>query len=140
MIFARKVWHLLVAIKDGLVLVFMLLFFVVLFGALTARPSAGLVREGALLLKLDGVVVEEPAAADPLALLFAETEPMKEHRARDVARALRAAATDDRIKAVALDLSRFAERRAGPHAGNWRGDGYGARRKEARADLCRGLC
>lgn len=108
MIFARKVWHLLVAIKDGLVLVFMLLFFVVLFGALTARPSAGLVREGALLLKLDGVVVEEPAAADPLALLFAETEPMKEHRARDVARALRAAATDDRIKAVALDLSRFA--------------------------------
>jgi protease-4 len=108
MIFARKVWHLLVAIKDGLVLVFMLLFFVVLFGALTARPSAGLVREGALLVKLDGVVVEEPAAADPLALLFAETEPVKEHRARDVARALRAAATDDRIKAVVLDLSRFA--------------------------------
>jgi len=27
MIFARKVWHFLVAIKDGLVLLFMLMFF-----------------------------------------------------------------------------------------------------------------
>ena len=65
MLFARKVWHLLVAIKDGLVLLFMLLFFAAIYGALTARPSAGLVRDGALLVKLDGVVVEEPSAQDP---------------------------------------------------------------------------
>ena len=61
MIFARKVWHLLVAIKDGLVLCAMLLFFVVLYGVLTARPSGGALKDGALLVKLAGAVVEEPA-------------------------------------------------------------------------------
>src|SRR3546814_8119174 len=38
--FPRKVWHLLVAIKDALALIFLLLFFVLLFGLLTARQSA----------------------------------------------------------------------------------------------------
>ena len=37
--FARKVWHLLVAVKDGLSLVFLLLFFGLLYVVLTARPS-----------------------------------------------------------------------------------------------------
>lgn len=106
MLFARKVWHLLVAIKDGLVLFFMLLFFVMLYGVLTTRPSAGQVRDGALLIKLNGTVVEEPAAAEPLALLAGEA-PTHEYRARDVARAIRLAAGDERIKAVVLDLSGF---------------------------------
>ncbi|WP_088310200.1 signal peptide peptidase SppA [Novosphingobium sp. B 225] len=107
MAFARKVWHLLVAIKDGLVLLLMLLFFAALYGALTSRPSAGLVREGALLIKLDGSVVEEPAAQDPLAALTSSVAPTREYRARDMVRAISAAASDDRIKAVVLDLSRF---------------------------------
>ncbi len=107
MIFARKVWHFLVGVKDGLVLVLMLLFFAGLYAVLTTRPSAGLVRDGALLVKLDGAVVEEPAQVDPLQLLLAQADPQREHRARDVARAIRAAAGDDRIKAVVLDLSEF---------------------------------
>jgi len=107
MIFARKVWALLVGIKDALVLLFLLLFFVALYGLLTARPSPAQVREGALLLKLDGTVVEEPAKVDPLDLLMADGNAVKEHRARDVVAALEAAAKDERIKAVALDLSRF---------------------------------
>ncbi len=107
MIFARKVWHLLIGIKDGLVLLFMLLFFAALYAALTSRPSAGLVRDGALLIKLDGVVVEEPATIDPLAMLTERTAPTREYRVRDLVRALRAAATDKRITAVVLDLSRF---------------------------------
>lgn len=105
--FARKVWHLLVGIKDGLVLLFMLLFFLGLYAVLTARPSAGIVQDGALLVKLDGAVVEEPAAVDPLDLILSQATPQKQHRARDVARAIRAAATDDRVKAVVLDLSSF---------------------------------
>lgn len=108
MLFARKVWHLLVAIKDGLVLLLMLLFFMALYAALTARPSAGMVRDGALLLKLDGAVVEEPAASDPLEHLLAAEAPTKEYAARDVVRALELAASDARIKAVVFDLSRFA--------------------------------
>ena len=107
MIFARKVWHLLVAIKDGLVLCAMLLFFVVLYGVLTARPSGGALKDGALLVKLDGAVVEEPAEQDPLALITSGAAPLKQTRARDLVRTLKLAATDDHIKAVVLDRSQF---------------------------------
>jgi protease-4 len=46
MIFARKVWHLLVGIKDALVLVMALMFFVVLYMVLTARGPVPQVRKG----------------------------------------------------------------------------------------------
>jgi protease-4 len=107
MIFARKVWKLLVAIKDGLALLLLLMFFSGLYAVLTMRPSAGQVREGALLLKLDGPVVEEPADIDPLSVLLSGSAPAKQYRARDLARAINAAADDKRIKAVVLDLSQF---------------------------------
>jgi protease-4 len=108
MVFARKVWHLLVAIKDGLVLLLLLLFFGLLYAALTMRPSPGLVRDGALLLSLRGAVVEEPARVDPLAFLTSgEDTPDAQYRARDLVRALDAAAGDARIKAVVFDLSDF---------------------------------
>jgi len=107
MAFARKVWHLLVAIKDGLVLLFMLLFFLLLYAALTVRPSAAMLHDGALLLRLDGKVVEEPSLRDPLAALASSDAPAREYRARDLVRAIELAADDDHIKAVVLDLSRF---------------------------------
>ena len=107
MIFARKVWRILVGIKDGFALLFLLLFFYALYAVLTYRPNPGLVREGALLLKLDGVVVEEPAEIDPFALLLSGAAPLKEFRERDLVRAIEAAAEDDRIKAVVLDLDSF---------------------------------
>lgn len=105
--FAGKVWRLLVGIKDGLVLLFMLLFFGLIFAILTARPSPAQVREGALLLELDGVIVEERTPIDPFAALLAGSAPVGEYQARDLVRALDAAATDERINAVVLDLDRF---------------------------------
>ena len=108
MIFARKVWSILVGIKDGFALLFLLLFFWALYAVLTARPNPGLIREGALLLELDGTVVEEPARIDPVALLLGQGAPTKEYRERDLVRAIEAAAKDDRIKAVVLDLDTFA--------------------------------
>jgi hypothetical protein len=107
MSFARKVWKLLVALKDGLALLLLLLFFAALYAVLSVRPGPGLVKEGALLLDLDGVIVEEPAAIDPLSILLSGELPLREYRARDVARAIRLAAKDDRIDAVVLDLSGF---------------------------------
>ncbi len=107
MVFARKVWHLLVAVKDGLALLFLLLFFVGLAAILTMRPSAGRMQDGALLLKLDGSVVEEPAQSNPIKDFVTGAVPTSEYRARDLVRALRGAASDDRVKAVVLDLSRF---------------------------------
>ena len=105
--FAGKVWRLLVGIKDGLVLIFMLLFFWALFAVLTARPSPAQVREGALVLNLDGVVVEEAAVIDPIQALLSTSAPVNEYQVRDLVRALNAAATDDRVKAVVFDLDRF---------------------------------
>lgn len=107
MAFARKVWKLLVAIKDGLVLLFMLLFFGVLYAALSFSPPAASVEEGALLVKLDGVVVEEPEEIDPFGMVLSASTPIQEHRARDLVRAIEGAATDERIKAVVLDLDYF---------------------------------
>ena len=105
--FAGKVWRLLVGIKDGLVLLFMLLFFGALFAVLTARPSPAQVRDGALLLDLNGVIVEERTPIDPISALLAGEAPMSEYQARDLVRALDTAAADERISAVVLDLDRF---------------------------------
>ncbi len=107
MSFAGKVWKLLVGIKDGLVLIFMLLFFMGLFAVLSARPSPGQVRDGALFIDLDGFVVEEAAVVDPIDVLISGQAPTKEHNVHDLVRAIEAAAGDERIKAVVLDLTRF---------------------------------
>lgn len=107
MVFARKVWKLLVGIKDALALIFLLLFFLTLFAILNARPNPGIVRDGALLLDLDGLVVEEVAPIEPLEALLAQSAPLREYAARDLVRAVDAAAEDDRINSLALDLSAF---------------------------------
>jgi protease-4 len=105
--FPRKVWHLLVAIKDGLALIFLLLFFVALFALLAGRPNASLpVSEGALVVDFDGIVTEQPSDVDPLAALSGGNR-LKELRTRDIVHALETAATDKRITSVVLDLDRF---------------------------------
>ena len=107
MTFAGKVWRLLVGIKDALALLFLLLFFLALYAALTVRPSPGAVRKGALLLELDGSIVEESSEVDPLQLILSSDLPAREYQTRDLIRAIDAAAGDERIRAVVLDLSRF---------------------------------
>ena len=102
----RGVWHLLVAIKDGLVLILMLIFFGLLFVALTARPGSKAISEGALLLDFRGPIVEQPEEAAPFAALSGQPAA-RQYRLRDVVRALDAARTDARVKVVVLDLDRF---------------------------------
>ena len=107
MAFAKGVWKLLVGIKDGLSLLFLLLFFMALFAILTARPSPAQVREGALLLDLAGVVVEEKSIIDPVEALLSGTTPIAEFDVQHVVHAIDTAASDDRISAIVLDLSGF---------------------------------
>ncbi len=102
----RGAWRLLVGIKDALVLLAMLLFFGLLFAALAARPGGKAVGEGALLLDLDGPIVEQPSDPAPFAALSGQTIPVQ-YRLRDIVRALDAARTDARVKAVVLDLDGF---------------------------------
>ncbi len=105
--FARAAWKFLVAIKDGLVLIAMMLFFAALYAALSARPNVAAISEGALLLDLNGVIVEEPAQADFASFLSGNQNDVTEYRLRDVVRAIDASASDDRVKAIVLDLSLF---------------------------------
>ena len=88
-------------------LLFLLLFFGALFAVLSTRPSAAAVREGALLLKLDGYVVEERSPIDPVTAFLTGEAPVREYPVREVVRALNAAAGDARVKAVVLDLDTF---------------------------------
>ena len=101
--FVGAVWKLLVGIKDGLVLILLLLFFGFLYAALSARPAA--VGDGVLDLTLTGSVVEQPARPSWAEALGGEV--VRDYRLRDLTNALRSAKTDGRVKAVALDLDGF---------------------------------
>lgn len=102
----RGAWKILVGIKDALVLIFMLLFFSALFMALSAKPNAAAIRDGALLIALDGSLAEQPDDPDPFNFGNAG-EVRRQHRLRDVLHALDVAKDDSRVKAVVLDLDRF---------------------------------
>lgn len=107
MAFARGAWKILVAMKDGLALLFLLLFFALLFAALRAGPNPAAVRDGALVLALNGFISEQPEAVDPLLTVISDETPVGEYRQRDIIRALKLAETDDKVKAVVLDLDSF---------------------------------
>ncbi len=107
--FLRALWRFLKAVKDVLALIALLLFFGLIFAALSSGtrstiPAGG----GALVLQLKGSLSEQPADARPLDVVSNAGGPqLDQYRLRDVVRALGAAATDDRVKAVVLDLDGF---------------------------------
>ena len=103
----RGAWKILVGIKDGLVLIAMLIFFAALFAALSSQPGPVAIREGALLLRLDGRIVEQPTAVDPLDALSGGGDTAHEYRLRDLLRALDKAKSDSKVKVVVLDLDSF---------------------------------
>jgi protease-4 len=102
----RGAWRVLVGIKDVLVLLFMLIFFGALAMAFSARPGTRSIGNGALVLELKGSIVEQPASISPTQALSGGGQA-KQYRLRDVVAALDAAATDDRVKTVVLDLDGF---------------------------------
>ncbi len=105
----RGAWRLMVGIKDGLALLVLLLFFGMLFTILSARPNPTITQSGALLLDLNGSIVEQPAETAPLALLTDSGRSMtREYRLRDLIRAAESAIGDSRVKALVLDLDGFS--------------------------------
>lgn len=103
----RGLWALLVGIKDALVLIAMLLFFGLLFAALSIAPNPTAPTAGALVLDLSGTLVEQPAEADPFALLAGTRQLARETRLRDLERALQTASGSNDVKAIVLDLDAF---------------------------------
>ena len=102
--FVSAIWKLLVGIKDALVLIFMLLFFGLIYAALSARPEP--VRDGVLALDLKGALVEQPAGVEWADVAGGST--VREYRLRDLVAAVDAAKDDARVKAVSLDLDSFS--------------------------------
>jgi len=102
--FARAIWKLLVGVKDALVLVFMLLFFGFLYAGLSAKPTP--VGDGVLALDLNGAVVEQPSKAQ-VSEVLSGGDRSRDYRLRDLLAVLDKAKSDDRVKAVALDLDGF---------------------------------
>jgi protease-4 len=102
----RGAWKLLVGIKDALVLLLLLLFFGAVAAALSARPGTRPIAPGALVLDLNGSIVEEPSPVNTTQALTGG-EQAKQFRLRDIIAALNAASLDDRVKAVVLDLDGF---------------------------------
>src|SRR5436190_7040878 len=100
--FVKAIWKLLVGIKDALVLLFMLMFFGLLYSALSARPAA--VGDGVLAMDLDGKLVEQASRPDPFAAVARARNVTREFELRDLIDVLDAAKDDDRVKAIALDL------------------------------------
>ena len=103
--FVRAVWKLLVGVKDALVLMFMLLFFGLLYAGLKASPAP--LGEGVLLVELDGSLVEQPSRPEAAALLSGAGSRTREYRLSELVAAMDGAASDSRVKAVALDLDGF---------------------------------
>ena len=106
MAFVRGTWRVLVGIKDLLVLLLLLLFFVALWAALSARSPLTMPSDAALVLDLDGSVVEQATPGTAFAF-FSGADMPPEIQVRDVIGALDAARSDSRIKLVVLDLDTF---------------------------------
>ncbi|HEY5712901.1 MAG TPA: signal peptide peptidase SppA [Allosphingosinicella sp.] len=104
--FVGKAWRILVGVKDALVLLFLLLFFGAIWAALSASPHRDSASEGALRLDLAGAIVEQPSERSAFETLGGGSAA-REYRLSEVVRAIDAAATDDSIKAFALDLDIF---------------------------------
>jgi protease-4 len=103
--FVRAIWKLLVGVKDMLVLLFMLMFFGLLYAALSARPA--MIGDGVLAMDLDGVLVEQAERPDPIAVIAGAGNITREFELKDLIAALDTAKDDDRVKAIALDLDGF---------------------------------
>ena len=104
--FARGVWRLLVGIKDLLVLLVLLLFFAGLWAVLGQRATVHVDDGSALVLALDGAIVDQASEEDPLNMLLGAAG-RREVQARDIIRAIDLAAEDKRIKTMVLDLDLF---------------------------------
>ena len=101
--FARAIWKLLVGIKDALVLLLMLLFFGLLYAGLSADPT----RSPTACWRSTSRGQWSSSRPRPTVRSLAGGGRIKEYRLRDLVAALDEARTDDRVKAVALDLDGF---------------------------------
>lgn len=99
------IWRVMVGIKDFLVLCLLALFFIGISALLSSAKPAHVPDGSALVLALDGAIVDQASETSPLDA--ASGGMAGEVQARDLVRAIDHAAADDRIKAIVLQLDGF---------------------------------
>ena len=106
----RAIWTGVDGFRKVIHLVLMIFVFVVMLAALGSGKAAVKIKDGTvLLLNPSGILVHELSAGElDLELLQMNDEPPAETLVRDVVRALRHAAEDDRIAAVLVDIDGLA--------------------------------
>lgn len=105
--FLRGAWRFLVGVKDALALLFLLLFFMLLFAAMNASPALSVPSGSALVLDLDGVIVDQAKERSPVEVLAGSSDMVPEIQVRDLVEAIDRARTDDRVKSIVLQLDGF---------------------------------
>jgi protease-4 len=106
MSFVRGAWRFLVGVKDALALIVLLVFFLGVWAAMHTKATR--VPSGsALVLDLDGPVVDQASERSPLASISGAPAGGNEIEVRDVIRAIDTARTDGRIKLIVLQLDTF---------------------------------
>lgn len=107
MSFLKSVWTFLVGVKDALVLIFMLLFFGILWAGLSWRgPVVSVPAKSALVIDLDGTLVDQASENSPVAMLTGEPV-IPQTETSQLVRAIDLAAEDSSIQMIALDLDGF---------------------------------
>lgn len=107
MVVIRSLWRFLVGVKDALVLFFLLLLLLALWGVMRASAPLQVPDGSALVLDLDGFVVDQATERSPFELATAGADITPEIQVRDLIKAIDRARSDSRIKAIVLDLDNF---------------------------------
>ena len=105
--FFRGLWRVLVGVKDGLALILLLLVFVGLWGATRGNSPTVVPSGSALVLNLEGALVDQSSERGLGVLLSGGDAPVPQIRVRDVIEAIHRATVDDNIKSIVLDLDLF---------------------------------
>lgn len=103
----RRIWRFLVGVKDALALVLLLVFFAAIWAGLRSGAPATVPTDSALVLALDGQIVDQANERSIIASLAGGDGAARQIEVRDVLKALDRAKGDKRIKAVVLELDAF---------------------------------
>ena len=104
----KKVWQIITALKNAIGNLLFIAFIVFVIVALVGQESESIPASAVMIVDPKGVIVEQLRSIEPIEeFLRGEESDNAETLGRDLMDAIQLAETDDRIKAIALDLSKL---------------------------------
>lgn len=104
----KKIWQFITALKNAIGNLLFIVIIVVVIVALVGQESESIPDSAVMIVDPQGMIVEQLRTVDPFEKLLAgEDSENPESLGRDLVDAIVFAESDDRIKAIALDLSKL---------------------------------